>query len=82
MPVTMQQRFACTLIGSALALICVLVAALLSDALAPGRVPPMMAFWTACVAGGLLVLGLVLLERHESGGGHGATNVTGRTYAP
>jgi hypothetical protein len=59
----MRQRIACTLIGTALALICALVALLLSDALAPGRVPPMLAFWAACVAGGLLMLGLALLDR-------------------
>ncbi len=59
----MQQRIACTLIGAALALVCGLVALLLSDALAPGRLPPMLAFWAAVVAGGLLILGLVLLER-------------------
>ncbi len=59
----MRQRIACTLIGSALVVICALVALLLSDALAPGRVSPMLAFWAACVAGGLLMLGLVLLDR-------------------
>jgi hypothetical protein len=62
----MQQRIACTLIGAALAVISALVGLLLSDAMAPGRVPPMLAFWAACVAGGLLILGLVLLEQ---GGG-------------
>jgi hypothetical protein len=61
-----MQRLACALIGSALVLITALVALLLSDALAPGRVPPMLAFWGACVAGVLLVGGLALLER---GGG-------------
>lgn len=58
-----MQRIGCTLIGGALALICVLVALLLSDALAPGRVPPMLAFYAACLAGALLILGLALLER-------------------
>ena len=64
-----MQRLACTLIGGALAIICTLVALLLSDALAPGRVSPMLAFYGACLAGGLLILGLVLLERR--GGPHG-----------
>jgi hypothetical protein len=59
----MRQRLACLLIGSALTLIGVLVALLLSDALSPGRVPPMLAFWGACAAGTLLILGLALLER-------------------
>lgn len=58
-----MQRFACALIGSAFAVISALVALLLSDALAPGRLAPMMAFYAACAAGGLLILGLVLLER-------------------
>jgi len=57
-----MQRIACTLIGAALMLITTLVALLLSDALAPGRVPPMLAFWGACGAGLLLVGGLALLE--------------------
>jgi hypothetical protein len=67
-----MQRFACTLIGTALAVICTLVALLLSDALAPGRVPPMLAFYGACLAGALLILGLVMLERRGGGAGpHG-----------
>ena len=57
-----MQRIACALIGAALLVICGLVALLLSDATAPGRVPPMLAFWAACGAGGLLVSGLALLE--------------------
>ena len=57
-----MQRIACALIGSALLLITALVALLLSDALAPGRVPPMLCFWAACGAGALLVGGLALLE--------------------
>ena len=64
-----MQRFACTLIGTALTVICTLVALLLSDALAPGRLSPMLAFYGACLAGALLILGLVLLERR--GGSHG-----------
>ena len=62
-----MQRIACTMIGAALALICALVALLLSDALAPGRVPPMLAFYGACLAGVLLILGLVLVERRGAG---------------
>jgi hypothetical protein len=57
-----MQRFACALIGGALTLITALVGLLLSDALAPGRVPPVLAFWGACGAGGLLIAGLALLE--------------------
>ena len=57
-----MQRIACALIGSALLLITALVGLLLSDALAPGRVPPMLAFWAACGSGGLLIAGLALLE--------------------
>ena len=68
-----MQRFACTLIGTALAVICALVALLLSDALAPGRVSPMLAFYGACLAGALLILGLVLLERRGGAGPHGLT---------
>lgn len=58
-----MQRIACALIGSAMMMITALVALLLSDALAPGRVPPMLAFWGACAAGALLIGGLALLER-------------------
>jgi hypothetical protein len=58
-----MQRLACALIGSAMMMITALVALLLSDALAPGRVPPMLAFWGACAAGALLLGGLALLER-------------------
>ena len=61
-----MQRIACGLIGGALLLITALVALLLSDALAPGRVPPMLAFWGACGSGVLLIGGLVLLERGGS----------------
>lgn len=59
----LQQKIACAIIGTAMGLICALVALLLSDALAPGRVPPMLAFWAALAAGGLLILGLALLDR-------------------
>ena len=58
-----MQRIACALIGAGFLLILGLVALLLSDATAPGRVPPIMAFWAACGAGGFLVSGLALLER-------------------
>ncbi|MBK1661183.1 hypothetical protein [Paracraurococcus ruber] len=61
-----MQRIACALIGGALMLITALVGLLLSDALAPGRIPPMLAFWGACGAGALLILGLVLLERNAT----------------
>jgi hypothetical protein len=71
-----MQRIACTMIGAALALICALVALLLSDALAPGRVPPMLAFYGACLAGALLILGLVRVERR---GAHAAGLAEART---
>ncbi len=58
-----MQRIACSLIGASLAVITALVALLLSDALSPGRLPPMLAFWAACAAGGMLIAGLMLLER-------------------
>ena len=58
-----MQRIACTMIGSALFIVCCLVALLLSDALSPGRLSPMLAFYAACVAGLSLILGLVMLER-------------------
>jgi hypothetical protein len=68
----MRQRIACTLIGSALVVICALVGLLLSDALAPGRLPPMLAFWAAVASGALLILGLALLDR---GGSHAPRRV-------
>ena len=58
-----MQRIACGLIGASLAVVTALVALLLSDALSPGRFPPMLAFWAACGAGGMLIAGLMLLER-------------------
>jgi hypothetical protein len=67
-----MQRIACTFIGGALAVICGLVALLLSDALAPGRISPMLAFYAACLAGVLLILGLALLERRGAPHGFGA----------
>jgi hypothetical protein len=60
---TTMQRIACTMIGSALLVVCCLVALLLSDVLSPGRVSPMLAFYAACGAGVSLILGLVMLER-------------------
>ena len=72
-----MQRIACALIGGALMLITALVALLLSDALAPGRVPPMLAFWGACGAGVLLLGSLFglypfLLKIYADGGYKGA----------
>ena len=64
-----MQRIACTLIGAALFVVCCLVALLLGDALSPGRLPPMLAFYAACGAGMSLVLGLAMLERR--GAPHG-----------
>ena len=60
---TTMQRIACTMIGAALFVVCCLVALLLGDALSPGRLPPMLAFYAACGAGLCLILGLVMLER-------------------
>jgi len=62
----MRQRIACGLIIGALSLIAALVALLLSDAMAPGRVPPLLAFWGACGAGVLLIGGLALLEHRST----------------
>lgn len=71
-----MQRVACTMIGSALIVVCCLVALLLSDALSPGRLPPMLAFYAACGAGVSLILGLVMLERR--GVPHGVAAYEGR----
>ena len=60
---TTMQRIACALIGAALFVVCCLVVLLLDDALAPGRVLPMLAFYAACGAGVSLILGLAMLER-------------------
>ena len=60
-----MQRLACTLILSALSLVCALVALLLSDVLAPGRASPMLAFYAACGSGLMLIIGLMLLERKQ-----------------
>ena len=71
-----MQRFACTMIGCALFVVCGLVALLLSDALSPGRMSPMLAFYAACGAGASLILGLVMLERR--GLPHGGAALQGR----
>ncbi len=73
---TTMQRIACTMIGAALFVVCCLVALLLGDALSPGRVSPMLAFYAACGAGVSLILGLVLLERR--GLPHGLAAFQGR----
>ena len=67
-----MQRIACTMIGSALLVVCGLVALLLGDALSPGRLSPMLAFYAACGAGVSLILGLVMLERRGVPHGFGA----------
>ncbi len=71
-----MQRIACTMIGCALFVVCVLVALLLSDVLSPGRLSPMLAFYAACGAGVSLILGLVMLERR--GLPHGVAAFEGR----
>jgi hypothetical protein len=66
----MVQRIACAMIAGALFVVCCLIGLLLSGALSAGRLPPMLAFCAACVAGVSLVAGLVMLERRgvpESG---------------
>ncbi len=71
----MVQRIACTMIAGALFAVCCLVALLLlGDALSPERLPPMLAFYAACVAGVSLVLGLAMLERR--GVPHGAAGAS------
>ena len=71
-----MQRIACALIGAALFVVCCLVALLLGDALSPGRLPPMLAFYAACGAGASLILGLAMLERR--GAPHGLAAFQGR----
>ena len=73
---TTMQRIACALIGAALFVVCCLVGLLLTDALSPGRLPPMLAFYAACGAGLSLILGLVMLERR--GVPHGIAAFEGR----
>jgi hypothetical protein len=58
-----MHRLAWSLIGAAALLLGALIALLLSDALAPGRLPPRLGVWGAGGAGLLLVAGLRLLER-------------------
>jgi hypothetical protein len=70
---TAMQRIACAMIGAALFVVCCLVGLLLGDALAPGRVPPMLAFYAACGAGVCLVLGLAMLERRGAPHGFAAS---------
>ena len=71
-----MQRIACALIGAALFVVCCLVALLLGDALSPGRVAPMLAFYAAFGAGVSLILGLAMLERR--GAPHGLAAFQGR----
>ena len=71
----MVQRIACTMIAGALFVVCCLVALLLlGDALSLERLPTMLAFYAACVAGVSLVLGLAMLERR--GVPHGAAGAS------
>ncbi len=72
----MVQRIACAMIVGALFVVGCLVALLLSGALSSGRLPPMLAFCAACVAGVFLILGLVMLERR--GAPHAAAAVERR----
>ena len=68
----MVQRIACAMIAGALLVVCCLVALLLGGATSSGRLPPMLAFCAACVAGVFLILGLAMLERRgvpQGGGG-------------
>ncbi len=64
-----MQRIACALIGAALFVVCCLIGLLLGDALSPGRISPMLAFYAAFGAGVSLILGLAMLERR--GAPHG-----------
>ncbi len=74
--IAIMQRIACALIGAALFVVCCLVALLLGDALSPGRLSPMLAFYAACGAGVSLILGLAMLERR--GAPHGLAAFEGR----
>jgi len=71
-----MQCIACTMIGSALLVVCGLVGLLLSNALSPGGLPPIFAFYAAAAAGVSLILGLVMLERR--GEPHGVAAFAGR----
>jgi hypothetical protein len=61
-----MHRFAYGLIAAASLTLLGLIALLLSDALAPGRLPPMLGFWAATMAGFSLVIGLALLEPQDA----------------
>jgi hypothetical protein len=61
-----MRSIAYALISVATLVMCALVALLLSDATAPGRLPPMLGFWGATLAGFGLVAGLALLEPRRS----------------
>ena len=74
--IAIMERVACLMIGAALVVVCCLVALLLRDALSPGRVSPMLAFYAACGAGVSLILGLAMLERR--GAPHGPAAFEGR----
>ena len=73
---TTMQRIACALIGAALFVVCCLVGLLLSNAISPERLPPMLAVYAACGAGVSLILGLAMLERR--GAPHGLAASEGR----
>jgi thiosulfate reductase cytochrome b subunit len=61
--ITTMQRFGFTLVLFGLALILGVVGMLLTDGMAPGRVPPGFAAFAAAGGGLLIVLGLQFLER-------------------
>lgn len=60
-----MERLACALIGFALLMTTALVGLLLTDAMAPLRLPPLFGFYTATLAGVMLILGLVLLVNRD-----------------
>jgi hypothetical protein len=65
-----MPRLAAGLIALAFALLAALTALLLSDQLAPGRLPPRLGFWLATGAG-ILLVGGVLLPGRPAGRGAG-----------
>jgi len=77
-----MQRIACALIGVALFVVCCLVGLLLGDALAAGRVPPMLAFYAACGAGVSLILGLAMLERRPAPSADAPWDLGGAASSP